>query len=39
MLKKQYPAEQLYKELKILKFPDMVHLQNCLGLFMCQIDW
>ena len=34
--KKQDPAEQLYKKLGILKFPDIVHLQNCL--FMSQIE-
>ena len=30
------PVEPLYKELNILKFRDMVHLQNCL--FMSQIE-
>ena len=34
--KKQDPAEQLCKELMILKFSNMVHLQNCL--FMSQIE-
>ena len=30
------PTEQLYKDLKILKFCDIVHLQNCI--FMNQIE-
>ena len=28
--KMQYSISQVYKELKILKFPDLLYLQNCL---------
>ena len=34
--KKQDSISQAYKELKILKFPDLLYLQNCL--FMSQIE-
>ena len=34
--KKQDYISQAYKELKILKFPDFLYLQNCL--FMSQIE-
>ena len=34
--KLQDPINDVYKDFKILKFPDLVHLQNCL--FMSQIE-
>ena len=36
LFKKSKIINQVYKELKILKFPDLLYLQNCL--FMCQIE-